>query len=187
MYRLCVPVIIVGVIMIFGSYHMMIQKSASYGEYVRKGDEVKLPQTANNDNSEDPKIQNMRETAGQPNVTVIVLADESFQEKYNLQIETIHCYTARHGLDVIVPTHKEMDKTQCSEKTFYLRRHCLLSRIMETYPEGHYFVLLDADTIAFDLSQKFPLEEYLSHDLVFYERWWNGEVQCALGVRNKVS
>ena len=161
---------------------MMIQQYASYREYVGQ---VNLPQTVKN---EDPKVQNVRETARkQPNVTVIVLADENFQEKYNLQIETIHCYTARHGLDFIVPTREEMDKTQCLEKTFYLRRHCLLSRIMETYPEGHYFVLLDADTIAFDLSRKFPLEEYLSHDLVFYERWWNGEVQCALGVRNKVS
>ena len=26
----------------------------------------------------------------------------------------------------------------------------------------------------------------MSHDLVFYERWWNGEVQIALGLRNKV-
>jgi len=56
---------------------------------------------------------------------------------------------------------------------------------MATYPDDHYFVLLDGDTIAFNLTRKFPLEEYLSHDLVFYERWWNGEVMIALGLRNK--
>ena len=121
-----------------------------------------------------------------PTVHIVVLADMNAKEKYKFQLETIHCYARTHGFDFLVPTKDEMKKTQCSEKSFYFRRHCYLSRTMATYPDGHLFVLLDGDTIAFNLTRKFPLEEYLSHDLVFYERWWNGEVQCALGLRNRV-
>ena len=126
------------------------------------------------------------EKAPSPTVHIVVLADMNAKEKYKFQLETIHCYARAHGFDFLVPTKDEMIKTQCVEKTFFLQRHCVLSRTMATFPDGHLFVLLDGDTIAFNLTRKFPLEEYLSHDLVFYERWWNGEVMIALGLRNKV-
>ena len=117
---------------------------------------------------------------------IVVLADMNFKEKYRFQLETIHCYARFHGYDFLVPTKDEIIKTQCVEKAFFFQRHCVLSKTMATYPDDHYFVLLDGDTMAFNLTRKFPLEEYLSHDLVLYERWWNGEVMIALGLRNRV-
>ena len=55
-----------------------------------------------------------------------------------------------------------------------------LQPFMEKYPEEDFFIVMDADTIAFDLDVNFP-QEYLKHDLVFYERWWNGEVMITMG------
>ena len=32
--------------------------------------------------------------------------------------------------------------------------------------------------------RQFPWSDYLSYDLVYYERWWNGEVACLYGLKN---
>ena len=43
------------------------------------------------------------------------------------------------------------------------------------FPANDYFVSIDADVVAFDFKRDFP-KQYLKYDVVFYERYWNGEV-----------
>ena len=55
---------------------------------------------------------------------------------------------------------------------------------MRKYSAKDYFLFIDGDSIAFDLERQFPWSVYLSYDLVYYERWWNGEVACLYGLKN---
>jgi len=124
-------------------------------------------------------------------IHIIIVADLEYQDMYRLQLETIRCYAEAKGLHLIHPS--EIDMTICHRNFFrlfngnvFFQRHCLVANIMEKYPEEDFFIVMDADTIAFDLDVNFP-QEYLKHDLVFYERWWNGEVMITMGARNKPS
>ena len=191
MYRLRIALIsVAGAILIIGSFHVMNYhlQHQSFSAFVPESGVSLVNDLSNAQKTQNNPVETSTslENQSSPKVHIIVLADMNAKEKYKFQLETIHCYAASQGFHFIVPTKDEMKKTHCEEKSFYLRRHCLLSQTMATYPDGDYFVLLDGDTIAFDLKRKFPVHEYMSHDLVFYERWWNGEVACPLGVRNKV-
>ena len=117
----------------------------------------------------------------------VVFADDNFRRKYRLQLETIRCWTEANGYHLLIPSHHELEKEKCSQEripSYFLRRHCYLAHIMAKYKSDDYFVLLDADTMTFSLTLKFPLE-YLKYDLSFYERSWNGEVHIHMGAKNK--
>ena len=120
-------------------------------------------------------------------IHLVVFVDAHFKRKYRLQLETIQCYAEANNYVMVTQSGDEMDHKDCSKEripTYFLRRHCHLASLMETFAEDDYFVLLDADTMAFDLTRKFP-EEYLEFDLAFYERSWNGEVHIHMGIKNK--
>ena len=124
---------------------------------------------------------------GHYKIHFVVYADTHFRKNYRLQLETLRCYTRANNYNLIIPTNDELDNDHCSGRkipSFFLRRHCYLAYLMEQYKEDDYFMLLDADTMTFDLTRKFP-KEYLQHDLVFYERCWNGEVHIHMGIKNK--
>ena len=117
----------------------------------------------------------------------VVFADDNFKRKYRLQLETIRCWTNANGYHLLIPSNYELEKEKCSQEripSYFLRRHCYLAHIMAKYASEDYFVLLDADTMTFSLTRKFP-QEYLEYDLSFYERSWNGEVHIHMGAKNK--
>ena len=122
------------------------------------------------------------------NTHVVIIADMAFQLKYHLQIESVRCFTDANNYNLILPSEREMDIQICKSPkipSMYLRRHCILANIMEQFVDDDVFILLDADTIAFDLKRKLPLDVYRKHDIVYYERSWNGEVQCHMWLKNK--
>ena len=122
------------------------------------------------------------------NTNVVIIADAAFQLKYRLQIESVQCYTDANNYNLIIPSDMEMDIEICKSPkipNMYLRRHCILANIMEKFDNDDVFILLDADTIAFDLKRKLPMDIYQKHDIVYYERSWNGEVQCHMWLKNK--
>ena len=140
-----------------------------------------------NGQSDDRKISNL-EKPNKHNTSIVIIADNAFQLKYRLQIESVRCYTDAHNYNLILPSQKEMEIEICRPQIIpiiYLRRHCILANIMEKFDDTHVFILLDADTIAFDLKRKLPLDIYQKHDIVYYERSWNGEVACLMWLKNK--
>ena len=159
MYRLRIVLIsVAGAILIIGSFHVMnyhLQRQ-SFSAFVPENRVSLIDDDAQKTQNNPVKTATSLKKQSSPTVHIIVLADMNAKEKYKFQLETIHCYATSQGFDFIVPTKDEMKKTQCEEKSFYLRRHCLLSQTMATYPDGDYFVLLDGDTIAFDLKRKLP-------------------------------
>ena len=140
-----------------------------------------------NGQSDERKVSNS-ENPNKHNASIVIIADKAFQLKYHLQIESVRCYTDAHNYNLILPSEKEMEFEICRPQkipVMYLRRHCILATIMEKFDDTHVFILLDADTIAFDLKRKLPLDIYQKHDIVYYERSWNGEVACLMWLKNK--
>ena len=137
--------------------------------------------------SKDRKVVQLKNTH-KHNTHVVIIADMAFQLKYRLQIESVRCYTDANNYNLILPSEREMDIQICKSPkipNMYLRRHCILANIMEQFVDDDVFILLDADTIAFDLKRQLPLDIYRKHDIVYYERSWNGEVQCHMWLKNK--
>lgn len=123
-------------------------------------------------------------TTDKPSTThIMIIADPKHLESFRLQIETIKCYTEAQGLNLIIPSESDLKKCGFTKNNSHLRRHCVQVNLMDKYPSQDYFVLMDADTIAFNKSLPFP-KIYYEYDLVHHERWWNGEVQCPGGQRN---
>ena len=102
-----------------------------------------------------------------------MFADETFASKYHLQIDTIKCYSDEKGLQFHIFDFNETEK--CKNNSVFSRRHCLLADIMENWIENDFVYAIDSDVISYDSEADWQNPEE-NVDLVFYERWWNGEI-----------
>ena len=73
----------------------------------------------------------------------------------------------------------------CKHSIPFFRRHCLLAEMMERWNESDFFYVIDSDVIANVNEGDWQWDQEESSDLIFYERWWNGEVVAGgYGVKN---
>ena len=109
---------------------------------------------------------------------VIIFADDRFVLNNRLQIEAVKCYCENKSLPLHVFSLKKTSK--CKQNIAYYRRHCLLSEIMKNWKENDFSYVIDSDVIAHDYEDNHweyqDLEK--SYDLIFYERWWSGEIMA---------
>ena len=106
---------------------------------------------------------------------IVVFADESFTFKNHFQIDTIKCYTDEKGLQFHLLAFNRTPK--CNHSDIFHLRHCLLAEILESWSENDFVYAIDSDVIyhGYETKWNIPKENI---DLVFFERWWNGEVMA---------
>ena len=79
-----------------------------------------------------------------------------------------------------------LTKLQSANMTMYFnRRHCLLAEIMEIWKESDFIYADDSDVIYHGYGSEWhnPEEDV---DLVFFERYWNGDVTAGKLVKIKL-
>ena len=104
----------------------------------------------------------------------MVFVTENFKTKNHLQIDTIKCYSKIKGIDFHLI---DLNKTaNCNHTVEFYRRHCLLAEFMENCAENDFAYLMDSDVIAHNYEGDWEWDIQEKHDLIFYERWFNGEV-----------
>ena len=110
---------------------------------------------------------------------IVIFADENFTFKNHLQIDTIKCYAYINGLQFHFFGFNKTPK--CTHDNVLYRRHCLLAEIMENWRENDFVYAIDSDVIYHgNASEWYDPEENI--DLVFYERFWTGEVTAGKSV-----
>ena len=152
--------------------------------------DVKNIKVGQSDYEREPDNQTTQGPEETPKYSIhfVIIADAKAKQKYRLHMETVRCFAEARNYDLIVASQGDLQQSsECDHKRipiFFLRRHCILAQIMRKYSARDYFLFIDGDSIAFDLERQFPWSDYLSYDLVYYERWWNGEVACLYGLKN---
>ena len=93
-----------------------------------------------------------------------------------MQIDTIRCYSTKKGQQLHI---FGLSRTkECNQNAVFHRRHCLLAEIMKNWNENDFVYAIDSDVIAPDYEGDWQWDYEENHDLIFYERWWNGEVMA---------
>ena len=73
--------------------------------------------------------------------------------------------------------------TKCPYNIPFHRRHCLLAEFMKMLNENDFLYAIDSDVIAhnnYEGDWQWNNED--TYDLIFFERFWNGEVVAGNGV-----
>ena len=106
---------------------------------------------------------------------IVIFADESFTTKNFLQTDTIKCFCDKNGLQFHMVNVKK--RRSCKHFSVFYRRHCILAEIMKNWKENDFVYAIDSDVIyhGYETNWNIPKENI---DLVFFERWWNGEVMA---------
>ena len=93
-----------------------------------------------------------------------------------MQIDTIRCYSTKKRQQLHI---FGMSRTkECNQDAVFHRRHCLLAEIMKNWNKNDFVYAIDSDVIAPDYEGDWQWDYEENHDLIFYERWWNGEVMA---------
>ncbi|CAE7781001.1 unnamed protein product [Symbiodinium sp. CCMP2592] len=103
------------------------------------------------------------------NVGVVVVGDPSFQRRYQAQIKSLRCYADRHGYDMHLLTASEYG--ECKRfKDFFFRKHCTVSKWLETQPAHYIAAVFDGDVVA--AAPKRGLDAWIDHgaDVQLYNR-----------------
>ena len=80
---------------------------------------------------------------------VVIFADEIFESKNHLQIDTIKCYCLEKDLEFHIFSLSRTEKCQHNDRFFL--RHCLLAELMEEWKdetENEFSYVIDSDVIA---------------------------------------
>ena len=73
----------------------------------------------------------------------------------------------------------DMNKTRiCDHNVEFFRRHCLLAENMQNWKKDEFVYLLDSDVISHNYQGNWDWTHEKNNDLIFYERWWNGEIMA---------
>ncbi|CAE7242005.1 unnamed protein product [Symbiodinium natans] len=103
------------------------------------------------------------------NVGIVVVGDLAFQRRFKSQIQSMRCYADRHGYDMHLLTASEYDA--CWHfKDFFFRKHCTVSKWLETQPADYVAAVFDGDVVA--AAPKRGLEKWIDHgaDVQLYNR-----------------
>ena len=105
---------------------------------------------------------------------IVISTDESFITKNHLQTDTIKCFCDKNGLQFHMFS---VNKTRrCKHFSVFYRRHCILAEIMKNWNENDFVYAIDSDVISYKESSRNLQNPNENIDLIFFERWWNGEV-----------
>ena len=113
--------------------------------------------------------------AGARDLTIVVVSDAVFFNRFSPHLQTIQCYANRHGYKF-----KKLDPAleapvcQTNQKNFFFRKHCAVRYFLAKQPPKSYVVVLDGDVLG-GVSDK-SLDQWLDaadFDIAFYERSWN--------------
>ena len=75
-----------------------------------------------------------------------------------------------------------MRKTaKCPYNIPFHRRHCLLAEFMKLLNENDFLYAIDSDVIAHNYEGDWQWNNEDIYDLIFFERFWNGEVVAGNG------
>ena len=75
-----------------------------------------------------------------------------------------------------------MRKTaKCPYNIPFHRRHCLLAEFMKMLNENDFLYAIDSDVIAHNYEGDWQWNNEDIYDLIFFERFWNGEVVAGNG------
>jgi Protein of unknown function, DUF273 len=111
-------------------------------------------------------------------VTLVVVSDKSFIERYALQTRTVECYAARHGYKfALLDPAEEAPLCESHHSDFFFRKHCTVRHFLNRQPYRSTIVVFDADVVAgvsnMSLARWIDAQDF---DLAFYERSWNFEI-----------
>ena len=111
-----------------------------------------------------------------PEITMLIIADKSSQQKYQKNIENMRCYAEKHGYGFLV----ESLSTNCEQNTrgnFFYKKHCTVKEIAEITKSQWLFVL-DGDNAVVNFDKK--LEEYIddSKQVIHGTRFHNNEISA---------
>eukprot|EP00747_Dinoflagellata_sp_TGD_P047059 gnl/TRDRNA2_/TRDRNA2_144788_c0_seq1.p1 gnl/TRDRNA2_/TRDRNA2_144788_c0~~gnl/TRDRNA2_/TRDRNA2_144788_c0_seq1.p1 ORF type:complete len:563 (+),score=71.13 gnl/TRDRNA2_/TRDRNA2_144788_c0_seq1:98-1690(+) len=111
-------------------------------------------------------------------VGVMILADKTFQSKFQSQIQTHRCFTQRRGYDLWLLDGSEFKACRRYRDlgSFFFQKHCVVSEFLGTQAPGYVVAVVDADVVAVVLDR--GLEEWARHDadVQFYERVTGEEI-----------
>ena len=105
---------------------------------------------------------------------IVIFADESFTTKNHLQTDTIKCFCDKNGLQFHMFSVSKA--RSCKHFSVFYRRHCILTEIMKNWNENDFVYVIDSDVISYNGSSRNLQNPNENIDLIFFERWWNGEV-----------
>lgn len=113
---------------------------------------------------------------GTVDIHLLVLANTKFQEKYKIQIESMLCYTKAHNYTLHVVEGSEDEWKICYYKSYFFKKHCMVSHYLKRLPANAVVGVLDADVVGVVLER--GLEAWAKHpaDVQLYMRDWNPEI-----------
>ncbi|KAK5970239.1 START domain-containing protein [Trichostrongylus colubriformis] len=112
---------------------------------------------------------------------VIVVADLSNKEQYQLAQDTVSCYATyhRYPLHFVNVADNSTLTEVCPQKDFMFQRHCVVAHMMSSWQE-EWLLFVDADMAI--INPNHLIEEYIPSDpaihVVFYNRIFNHEVMA---------
>lgn len=130
-----------------------------------------------------------------PHTYIFIAADDLFLHQNQLQIDTIRCYSERHGYKVIISNLLENTKVNdtivgrnCCQKHKHLffKRHCVLACYMELMPKNANIFSFDSDVMVGLTDVSLDHWKTGEFDMSFFERKFSGEVMAgSYRVKNK--
>ena len=121
-----------------------------------------------------------------PQTYIFIAADNLFQQQNQLQMDTIRCYSERHGYKVIVSNLKENKMVNdllvndCCQKhkDFFFKRHCVLACYMESIPSNAHIFLFDSDVMVGLTDVSLDHWKNGDFDISYFERRFSGELMA---------
>ena len=113
-----------------------------------------------------------------PKITLLPVADHTFQLKYALNIAMMRSYCKKHNYEFRI-VQPDIDAPGCVSlfpKGFFFMKHCAVREYLATQPSNDIFVVVDIDMTVGAL--EVDMSKWLTDnaDVSFYTRAWNYEV-----------
>jgi len=108
---------------------------------------------------------------------MVVVADEGFQKRNAMQIQSIRCYAQQQGYDLWILNGSAFPQCIAFRNDFFYLKHCAVAAFLETQSEGYVAAVVDSDVVAVALER--GLDAWIGQgQLQFYERIGGPEVMA---------
>eukprot|EP00440_Ansanella_granifera_P001065 gb/GFBE01001148.1/.p1 GENE.gb/GFBE01001148.1/~~gb/GFBE01001148.1/.p1 ORF type:complete len:397 (+),score=77.09 gb/GFBE01001148.1/:1-1191(+) len=103
-------------------------------------------------------------------VGIVVLGDQHFQKVYAPQLRSMRCYAEKHGYDMHILDGSEFDACAHIKGDFFFRKHCTVSKFLESKPLNYSAAVLDGDVVV--AAPIRGLDKWVNHgaDIQLYNR-----------------